>query len=90
MFEYEPQIIGMSALLTTTMPNMGRTIQALEDAGLRDVVSTMVGGAPVTQEFADDMGADRYGKDAIACVDKAKELLGIGQERPQEAVSESS
>ena len=44
----------------------------------------------MTQEFADDMGADRYGKDAIACVDKAKELLGIGQERPQEAVSESS
>ena len=90
VFEYEPQIIGMSALLTTTMPNMGRTIQALEDSGLRDVVSTMVGGAPVTQEFADDMGADRYGKDAIDCVEKAKELLGIGQETPREAVSESS
>ena len=67
----------MSALLTTTMPNMGKTIDAFEEAGMREVVKIMVGGAPVTQEFADDMGADGYGKDAIACVDKAKELIGV-------------
>ncbi len=58
----------MSALLTTTMPNMGKTIEAFIDADLRDDVKIMVGGAPVTQEFADDMGADGYGKDAMACV----------------------
>ena len=52
----------MSALLTTTMPNMGRTIEAIEDEGLREKVRIMVGGAPVTQEFAEDMGADGYGK----------------------------
>jgi 5-methyltetrahydrofolate--homocysteine methyltransferase len=68
-------IVGMSALLTTTMPNMGRTIKAFEDAGLRESVKFMVGGAPVTQEFADEMGADGYGKDAIACVELAKKLV---------------
>jgi len=76
--EHEAQVLGMSALLTTTMPNMGRTIQAFEDEGMREDVKIMVGGAPVTQEFAEDMGADGYGKDAIACVDMAKELLGVG------------
>ncbi len=76
--EHEAQVLGMSALLTTTMPNMGRTIQAFEDEGMREEVKIMVGGAPVTQEFAEDMGADGYGKDAIACVDMAKELLGVG------------
>jgi 5-methyltetrahydrofolate--homocysteine methyltransferase len=75
--EHGAQIIGMSALLTTTMPNMGRTIQAFDDAGLRSKVKLIVGGAPVTQEFSEDMGADGYGKDAIACVDLAKKLLGI-------------
>ncbi len=78
--EHGAQIVGMSALLTTTMPNMGRTIQAFEDEGLRETVRMMVGGAPVTQEFADDMGADGYGKDAIECVEKAKELLGIEEQ----------
>lgn len=68
-------ILGMSALLTTTMPNMGRTIEAFEEAGLRGEVRIMVGGAPLSQEFADDMGADGYGKDAIACVDLAKEFV---------------
>jgi len=71
-------VIGMSALLTTTMPNMGKTIEALIDADLRDDVRIMVGGAPVTQEFADDMGADGYGKDALACVSLAKELVAAG------------
>ncbi|HCK41022.1 MAG TPA: cobalamin-binding protein, partial [Planctomycetaceae bacterium] len=67
--------IGMSALLTTTMPNMGRTIEAFIDADLRDDVRFMVGGAPVTPEFADDMGADLYGETAIECVEAAKQLV---------------
>ena len=73
--EHEAEVMGMSALLTTTMPNMGRTIEAFIDAGIRDEVMIMVGGAPVTQEFADDMGADGYGKDAVAAVDLAKNLI---------------
>ena len=74
--EHGAPLLGMSALLTTTMPNMGKTIEAFIDADLRDEVKIMVGGAPVTQEFADDMGADGYGKDALACVALAKKLLG--------------
>lgn len=73
--EYEAAILGMSALLTTTMPNMGKTIEAFIDADLREDVKIMVGGAPVTQEFADDMGADGYGNDALACVALAKRFL---------------
>ena len=73
--EHGAPVLGMSALLTTTMPNMGKTIEAFIDADLRDDVQIMVGGAPVTQEFADDMGADGYGKDALACVALAKELV---------------
>ena len=76
VMEHEAHILGMSALLTTTMPNMGKTIDAFEEAGLRDVVKIMVGGAPLSQEFADDMGADGYGKDAISCVDLAKQFAG--------------
>jgi 5-methyltetrahydrofolate--homocysteine methyltransferase len=75
--EHGAPLLGMSALLTTTMPNMGKTIEAFIDAGLRDSIKIMVGGAPVTQEFADDMGADGYGKDALACVALAKQLLGV-------------
>lgn len=73
--EHEAPLLGMSALLTTTMPNMGKTIEAFIDEDLRDQVKIMVGGAPVTQEFADDMGADGYGKDAVACVTLAKGLM---------------
>ena len=73
--EHEAPLMGMSALLTTTMPNMGKTIEAFIDADLRDEVKIMVGGAPVTQDFADDMGADGYGGDALACVELAKRLL---------------
>lgn len=73
--EYGSPIVGMSALLTTTMPNMGKTIEAFIDEDLREDVKIMVGGAPVTQEFADDMGADGYGKDALACVALAKKFL---------------
>ena len=72
--EHGASIIGMSALLNTTMPNMGKTIEAFIDADLREDVKIMVGGAPVTQEFADDMGADGYGKDALECVALAKEF----------------
>ena len=75
--EHEANIVGMSALLTTTMPNMGRTIEAFIDADLRDDVKVMVGGAPVTPEFADDMGADAYGANAVECVDIAKRLSGV-------------
>ena len=82
--EHEAGVLGMSALLTTTMPNMGRTIQAFEDEGLREQVKIIVGGAPVTQEFAEDMGADGYGKDAIACVDMAKQLVGADGVVPAE------
>ena len=84
--EHDAKVLGMSALLTTTMPNMGKTIDAFEEAGLREMVKIMVGGAPVTQEFADDMGADGYGKDAIACVEKAKELVGLTSEPEPVAV----
>ena len=72
VMEHGAEILGMSALLTTTMPNMGKTIEAFEEVGLRDTVKIMLGGAPLTQEFADDMGADAYGGNAIACVDLAK------------------
>ena len=72
--EQQPSIVGMSALMTTTMPNMGKAIEAFIDADVRDDVMVMVGGAPVTQDFADDMGADGYGKDALACVELAKKL----------------
>ncbi len=70
------QIVAMSALLTTTMPNMKSTIDAIEKAGLRDKTIVMVGGAPVTQTYAEEIGADGYAPDASAAVRKAKELLG--------------
>jgi len=68
-------IIAMSSLLTTSMNAMRETINALKDSGLRDKVKIMVGGAPVTQEFAESIGADCYAKDAAVAVDKARELL---------------
>ena len=69
------QIIGMSALLTTTMPNMSATIKALEEAGLRDKVKVMIGGAPITQEYADQIGADGYSTDAASAAELAKKLI---------------
>lgn len=71
-----PDLLGMSALLTTTMSAMKTTIEALENAGLRDKVKVIVGGAPVTQHFADAIGADGYAPDASSAVDLAKELIG--------------
>jgi 5-methyltetrahydrofolate--homocysteine methyltransferase len=73
--EHEPDIVGFSAFLTTTMPMFKANINALEKAGMRDQVIVMVGGAPVTQEYADVVGADGYAADASAAVVKAKELL---------------
>lgn len=73
--EHNADILAMSALLTTTMPSMKLTIDALTEANLRDKVKVMVGGAPVTQEWAEEIGADGYAPDAASAVDKAKELL---------------
>ena len=75
--EHRPQIIGMSGLLTTTTPKMGVTINALKDAGLRDGVKIICGGAPVTQAFCDEIGADAYGPNAAIAVERCKELVGI-------------
>jgi 5-methyltetrahydrofolate--homocysteine methyltransferase len=72
--EKKADIVGMSALLTTTMPYMKTTIEALKSAGL--TVKTMIGGALVTQRFADEINADAYGKDAAVAVERAKELIG--------------
>lgn len=80
VMEHDAQIVGMSALLTTTMPNMGVTIEALEEAGLREDIKVMLGGAPVTAAFAEDMGADGYGDNAIEAVDRAKEFMGAFSE----------
>lgn len=73
--EHKPDIVGFSAFLTTTMPMFKANINALEKAGLRDEVIVMVGGAPVTQEYADAVGADGYAADASAAVARAKDLL---------------
>lgn len=73
--EHRPQIVGMSALLTTTMMAMRSTIEALTEAGLRDSVKVMVGGAPVTDTFARDIGADGYAPDAASAVDMARSMV---------------
>jgi 5-methyltetrahydrofolate--homocysteine methyltransferase len=73
----DTKIIGLSALLTTTMYSMKDTIEALEEAGLRDRVKVMVGGAPVNQKFADQIGADGYAANATSAVDLAKKLIGV-------------
>jgi len=74
--EHKPKIVGMSALLTTTMPKMGETVNALKEAGIRDQIKIMAGGAPVTQDFVDEIGADAYGSNATAAVEKAKAFVG--------------
>jgi 5-methyltetrahydrofolate--homocysteine methyltransferase len=72
--EHQPQLVGMSALLTTTMVQMKATIEALHEAGLRESVKIMVGGAPVTDAFAQEIGADAYAADAASAVDFARGL----------------
>ena len=71
------QIVAMSALLTTTMPQMKSTIQALREAGLRDRVKVIVGGAPVTSDYANEIGADGYASDASRAVRTVRQLLGL-------------
>ncbi len=73
----KPQLLGLSALLTTTMPGATEVIQKLNEANLRDSVKVMVGGAPVTQAYADQIEADGYASDAASASKKAKELLGL-------------
>ncbi len=75
--KHKPEIVGMSALLTTTMRAMGHTIKALEEAGLRDSVKVMVGGAPVDAAFAERIGADGYGSNAVAGAETAKRFMGM-------------
>ena len=74
--EHKPDIIGMSALLTTTTKSIINTIEALKEAGVRSQVKVMVGGAPITQEFADKVGADGFAPDAGSAARHAKALLG--------------
>jgi 5-methyltetrahydrofolate--homocysteine methyltransferase len=74
--EHQPDIVGMSAMLTTTMRAMGYTIKAIEEAGLRDKVKVIVGGAPVDEEFSQRIGADGYGSNAVSGPELAKNLLG--------------
>ncbi|MBQ9069617.1 MAG: corrinoid protein [Eggerthellaceae bacterium] len=74
--EHHPDIIGMSALLTTTMLHMKDTIELLKEEGLRDQVKVIIGGAPVSQDFADEISADGYSPDAVSAADLAKSLVG--------------
>ena len=76
--EHSPNVVAMSALLTTTMPAMKDTIEALDAAGVRDQIKVMVGGAPVTQDYADEIGADGYAPDAASAVDLAADLMSAG------------
>lgn len=80
--EYRPQAVGMSAFLTTTMPMFKKIIEAICEAGLRDQVKILVGGAPVTQEYAELCGADGYAPDASATVRLTKQLLGLAETTP--------
>jgi 5-methyltetrahydrofolate--homocysteine methyltransferase len=75
--KHKASLFGMSALLTTTMPKMSETINAINEAGIRDQVKIMIGGAPVTAEFAKEIGADAYASNAASAVDKGKELLDL-------------
>jgi 5-methyltetrahydrofolate--homocysteine methyltransferase len=74
--QHKPAILGMSALLTTTMPYMGKTIDLLKEKGLRDKVKVIVGGAPVNQQFAESIGADGYAEEAGSAIEIAKKLIG--------------
>ena len=75
--QHSANIVGMSTLLTITMPYMSKVIDALEEAGLRQKVKIMIGGAPVTREFADDIGADGFAEDCVSAVDEATRLMKL-------------
>ena len=72
----KPEMVGMSALLTTTMPRMKEVVESLVESGLRSQVKVIVGGAPVTEKFAQDIGADGYAPDAASAVEKVRKLIG--------------
>ena len=76
--EHRPDLLGLSALLTTTMGNMRDVIEAIEDCGLRGSVKIIVGGAPLTEEFARSIGADAYGADASRAASLARTLTSTG------------
>jgi len=76
--EKKADVVGLSALLTTTMTSMKDVIKAVGDSGLKDKVKVMIGGAPLTQSYADEIGADGYAPDAASAVDEVKQLLGAG------------
>lgn len=75
--ETQPEVVGLSALLSTTMSTMKATIDALAEAGLRNKVKVLVGGAPISRSFSEEIGADGYASDAAGAVDEAKRLLGL-------------
>jgi len=77
--EVQPDIVGLSALLTTTMVRQRDFIEALDDMGLRDSVKVLVGGAPVTRQWATDIGADGFSEDAVGAVEVAKRVIGKGE-----------
>lgn len=79
IIQHQPQAVGMSAFLTTTMPMFKKNIEAIKEAGLRDKIKILVGGAPVTQEYAEVVGADGYAPDASSTVRLTKELIGLTQ-----------
>ena len=85
--EHKPDIVGMSALLTTTMPYMRVVIDALHEAGIRQDLIVMVGGAPLNEAFAEDIGADAYCRDAAVAVETAKKFMHIRRERAKAAHS---
>jgi 5-methyltetrahydrofolate--homocysteine methyltransferase len=82
--EHQAKLVGMSAFLTTTMPMFKKNVEAFKEAGLRDKVKILVGGAPVTQEYAEVVGADGYAPDASSCVRLAKQLLAELKEQQAE------
>lgn len=86
---HQPDILGMSAFLTTTMPMIKVTVEALKKAGLRDKVKVMCGGAPVTAHYAEICGVDAYCPDASATARKAKELLGLAGGAPEGALADA-
>jgi methylmalonyl-CoA mutase cobalamin-binding domain/chain len=85
--EHQPDILGMSALLTTTMPYMRVVIKGLQQAGIRDDLIVMVGGAPLNEAFAEDVGADAYCRDAAVAVQTAKKFMKIKNERAERVLA---
>ena len=75
--EHDARLVAMSALLTTTLPSMRRTMEALQAAGLRERVKVMIGGAPLSREFADQIGAEGYASSAVGAINEAERLLAL-------------